>query len=1212
MRFCGMCGARLPWACPACGFVNPPPFRFCGMCGTQLQASPIPPVLQEKGRPTASPPARLEGERRLATIIVIDVYRSTNLLERVGSEVWVEIMDRVLQLVESEIYRFGGQVDQFRGDGLVASFGATAAYGDDPERAVLAALAIHAAIEPYAADLLEREAFQLLVRVGVNSGEVILASVGNSSQYSEDTAMGEAIALAARMEAAAEPGTVLVSEDTYALVESQFDWESLGEIAIKGLSQPVAVYRPLAPRPDTGRSVWLKDYGIAPLLVGRDAQFDALRRSIEDLRAGRGGIVTMVGEEGMGKSHLVAQVRQYDARAQALRAEAQEIDLPGDASRVHMWLRGRCRSYERSLPYSMWLDLLRGWLGVREGEPKAASQNRLRLQAEALWGYRMSEYYPFLATFLSLPLEEEYSEQVRHLDAEGVRQQVFLAIRGWIQAMAVRRPLILIFDDVHWADASSLELLRYCLPLCEQQAVLWLILFRLERTSIVWEFHHRLETEYPHRLNPLSLPPLKAEQSDEMIDRMIGPRVLPEDTRTLLIQKAEGNPYYIEELVRSLIREGALDRDPRTGRWHTTRTVTTLDLPDTLRNLLLAQIDDLLPAQRRVLQMAAVIGSVFWTNVLRVLVDDQDALADHLTALQRAQLIRDRSRLPGLGTEYVFRSALIRDVAYESLLAPQKVTCHRQVAEYLEGFYAPEVLPQVYDLLAYHYCRAGAPEKELFYTLKAADRAREVYANAEALRYDGHALHLLGEMDAQTSEPDRLEEIRRQWSAVLSKRLNTLRLTGDAEAARADAQVLLQLAGQLEDDPALMVDALLQQPGVAVWQNRDELAAGMPLAERALALAQELEDQRRQMQSLSAIANQRLYLNEPTGWELAERALALARQLGDRRHELQMLIGMGRVYVWSDQPERSTAYLEAALPICHALDDKIAEMRLLHLIGMRVERSGDYYRLLTEYEQKRLRISREIGHRRIHGDALMHCAQVQGIYLGDHDAALRLLRESQGIVQGSPAEVYVLLRIVQIRCAQGRHGEALEVLESARQIGETDRALNEMGRAGLNLVAAALYTALADRAHLELTLDLAAQTGIAAREQVVSRQYEMAAECVLAAAHLGLSALVDTGADRQVHREQALASSGAAVALYRSFDGTQVIECVGEEILYRHSQALAANGRDAEGNEYLERAYREMMRKHDLVPAGSPFRHTYLERIPLHREIRAAHAARWA
>lgn len=1233
LKYCGMCGTRLTRVCSACSFANPLEFRFCGQCGTRLgqepsleqaakpqravEGSDVPPPGEASSPPylpsvPPQPSMELQGERRPATVVVADVTDSTDILERLGSESWVEIMDRVLQILETEVYRLGGEVDQFRGDGLVAFFGARLAHEDDPERAVLAGLAMHEALDHRAQELAGRENIDLSLRVGVNTGEVIVTSVGDRRQHSEDTAMGEAVALAARMEEAAEPGTVLVSENTYRLAESDFEWDSLGRIKVKGISQPIATYRPLEPLAGTEHLHSLQAGRPSTTLIGRDDEFQRLRGRVEGLCDGRGGIVTVTGERGLGKSFLVSEVRHHFSRHGALMSEACKEDTA--LSPVSLtWLRGRCRSYDQSWPYSMWLDLLRRWLGMREREPREEMRDRLRSRAEQLWGDRLAEFYPYLATSLSLPLEKEFTERVKHLDAQGLRHQVFRAVRHLVEAMAQREPLVVAFEDVHWADTTSLDLLKYCLPLCDQESLLWLLVSRPDRASPMWEFSHYVETQYPHRLTSIALSPLTDAESGQFIDQLIGPEALPVETQALIIGKAEGNPYYIEELVQALVSDGVLTRDPQTGEWRATRTVTSLDIPDGLQSLLLARIDSLSLDERGVLKRAAVIGSVFWSKVVQHLTGDEIPASEHLTSLQRAQLVQERGQVAKLGMEYVFKSNLIRDAAYESILSTQRAAYHLEIAEYIEQLFGQDILPQHYGVLAYHYKQAGKSEKELSYTIQAAERAREIYANAEARKHYTRALKLLNEMEAAATDESRLHTIHTKRFEVLDGRREILHLMGDLDAERADAEALLELARQL-DDRTWLIDALLQQPGVATWQSREEVESGESMAEEALALSQQLEDRHREMRSLLAISNQRLLLSDPTWLEMAEQALELARRSGDQRYEARILTHIGTAYAWSDQPQRGTEYLTKALPITQMLGDRITEVQLLNQISLQSERSGDYYRVLTEYHERRLRISRDIGYRPGESDALISCGQTRGIYLGDYEAGMASLEEGRRIresiarrVFGSHTDLASLLRIVQILTMRGEHDEALKTLEGIQNLDEEET--HEIIRAGLRLVSAIVYNALGDEEHLTRALELATQTRQLVSETPLTGQYKMASACEATAAHLGLAKVLDDERKRRAHRRQALKSSRAALEIYRDFGFVQIIECLSEEILYRHSLALAANDRQSEAATYLQRAYDEMMRKYDLIPTESHFRRTYLESIPLHRDIRTAYAA---
>ena len=636
----------------------------------------------------------LSGERRVASVIFADVTGSTQLLEQIGTEAWVEVMNNVFQVLEAEIFRYGGEVGQFRGDGLVAFFGTKIANEDDPERAVMCAMAMQKALEPVAAELSMNKGNQLMMRVGVNTGEVIVANVGNAT-YSEDTAMGEALTVASRMETSAEPGTVLVSDNTYRLVRNLFEWKPIGEIPVKGMSQPMPVYRPLAPSKTIEPGQDARAYGFTHGIIGRNNEQQILKNCIEDLHAGIGGIVRITGVKGMGKSYMVNQVRQHFMRQNALKAVIQSRD-PGQLSmdedsqtsyKPIQWMHGRCRSYGHLRPYSIWLDLIYGWLGSQPENQAGEVTAVLRAQIERLWDTDVEKEYPNLATFLSTPIEETATETLRHMDAEGLKRQLFNTVRNWIQNLAQQGPLVISFADVQWADASSLSLLDYCLPLCDMQPVLWLLSYRPDRDSPVWEFEHLLETNYPHRLVHLNMPPLTQEESSEFLDQFLGKQVLQPDTSDLIIKKSEGNPYFIKELVYSLIMQGALTKEEEYGAWKQVKPVTSLDLPDSLQSLLMARIDRLAQGDRRVLQMAAAIGSIFWVNALQALAlpsISAKELQNELIILQRAGLVHERANVEDLGMEYVFNSSLIREVAYESLLINQRTAYHLKIAEYIE------------------------------------------------------------------------------------------------------------------------------------------------------------------------------------------------------------------------------------------------------------------------------------------------------------------------------------------------------------------------------------------------------------------------------------------------------------------------------------------------------------------------------------------------
>lgn len=1238
MRFCGMCGASLTRTCRECQFVNPVNYRFCGMCGS--------PLLDESARPGAisrfsaqalaaqparpSAPARqniaglpepagslpLDGERRVATILFADVQNSTELLERLGTETWVEVMNNMFQVLETEIYRYRGEVGQFRGDGLVAFFGAKAANEDDPVHAVLAGLAIQEAIKPLSADLMRRKGVELVVRVGINTGEIIVASVGDA-QYSEDTAMGEALTVAARMETAAEAGTVLVSESTYRLARDQFEWQALGEIQVKGIRNSIQVYRPIRSQPtredEQEGSTGLGAHGIIHGMIGRKVEYQTLKERIEDLYTGRGGITLVTGEKGMGKSFLVNQVRQHLARHNVLWAAAQghgpqESQFRGEQRSIR-WLRGRCRSYGNLRPYSMWLDLLHEWLGENPEDQTESVQAALRDLMEAQWGGDVEKEYPNLATFLSTPVEETASERVKHLDAEGIKRQFFDTVCDWIRQLTEQGPLVICFADMQWADTTSIELLEHCLPLCDTEPVQWILVYRQERNSPVWELQHRIEMDFPHRLTHLNIPPLSIEETQEFTDQFLGPDALLPETRELIVKKAEGNPYFIKELIHSLIAQGVLAVTPE-GQWRQTRPITSLDLPDSLQSLLMARIDRLSPGERRVLQMASVIGSVFWLNALQALSGNTISirqLQTDLVALQRAGIIHERAVVDDLGMEYAFDSSLIREVAYESLLNSQRTSYHLRVAEYLEDIVFREGKRRYFNTLAHHYRLAGDVKKELFYTIQAAERAQSIYANAEALRYYTRAIELLDQLEEQVvNGHQRLAILTQKFEAINGRRAVNF-LMGNVAEGWADARALLPLARQMEQDPTWLIDALLQQPGVASADSREELIAAVPLAEEALELSQRIGDKRREMNCLLTIASQRNLLNDPSWVEVGDRALSLAREIGDRQYEAMILLGLGHAYVGRDELQKGLEYLNAALPICQSLDDKVTEMILLRVIGAQHERSGDHHRRLVEHEQKRLAIARKIGDRFEEADALMACGQIQALNLGDLEGGLALLYDSLKILEAVSGRVFPLLRIAQVQIALGQFDSARETLAQAAPVAENN--VFDLSRVGFKIVTILLNNAIGDSQHYHEALRIADEIFEMEAGQIISRQYLMAAACESTAAHLGLARLAEDETKREEHVQAALRSSQQAVDTYESFGYTNIIECAAEEIYFRHSQALRANNRVEEAEQYLEMAYAEMTRKYELIPVDSPFRRSYLENIAIHQEIRAAHTA---
>jgi len=672
--------ARLPAVPPA---PSPP---------ASLPSQEVPPGPRTV-RPPPLPPASLpiEGERRIVTTLFAGIAGATALAGRVDAEREIEILNHVLQVLSIEVYRYGGTVDHYRSEGLVAFFGLPAAHEDDPERAVLAALAMQDAIQGHTAELAAREEIELPLRVTVNTGEAIVSRIGDDRQRRDETAMGRAVALAVQLEAACEPGTVLVAEGTYRLVAPLFEWQILKEVSIQGVSQPVSVYRPLH-----GKAIRGKGRGIAGLaspLVGRDAESRALREAIARLRAGIGGIVTVIGEAGIGKSRLVTEICAQELGITGTREEIRAVAQGASPSSGLGWVEGRCLSYATGVAYQLWLDMMHELVGIAPDAPPATVRHAMQTWLRAMCPERYDDVYPYLGHLASLPLGEELEATLRGLGAQGLKSYTYRAVETLIESAARQRPQVLVGEDLHWADPTSLELLERLLSLTDRVPLLFICVLRPRMRHGCWRIVEAAARDHPHRHTDLRLEPLSKAESETLVGNLLHVEDLPPELRERILDHAEGNPFYVEEILRSLMHGGVIAYDKATGRWRATQDVADIALPDTLHGVLRARIDRLDPGARWVLQRAAVIGRVFTYRVLSAIAVDAPlssggegsgvrGLDAHLVTLQRAQLIREQVRLPEL--VYTFKHHLTQEAAYAGLLQRERRLCHRLVAEALE------------------------------------------------------------------------------------------------------------------------------------------------------------------------------------------------------------------------------------------------------------------------------------------------------------------------------------------------------------------------------------------------------------------------------------------------------------------------------------------------------------------------------------------------
>jgi ABC-type oligopeptide transport system substrate-binding subunit/class 3 adenylate cyclase len=654
-------------------------------------------------------------ERKVVTAVFADIVGSTALADRVDPEDVKHVVGEAVARIVGEVESLGGHIKDLAGDGVLAFFGAPTTSEDDTERAVRCALRVVAEMDEYGREVRRgwgAEGFG--VRVGVATGPVVLGEVGAGSRV-EYAAFGDTVNVAARLQSAAEPGSVLVDETTHRSVEGIFDWSGRRELELKGKRErvPAWIVAGVAAEARSQRGL----PGIETRLVGRADELATGRDALEAVQTGRGGVLVVSGDAGIGKSRLLHELRTA--------AESAGI----------RWLEGRCVSYGESLPYWPVRDLLRGdWIGAGADEPELRVRVGLRRRLEQLFGADADEFYPYLGGLLEVALEREAEARTAQLSPEALQWRTFEVVGQLFARLAEDGPLVLAFEDLHWADPTSVLLLEQLLSLAEDMPVVIVLSLRPERDHAAWGLREHAGREFPHLLREIDLGPLGAADG-ELLAALVAPAELPADLERRVLEAADGNPFFLEELVRSLADVGALVRAE--DGWRFDHAVA-VEVPPTVEKVILARLDRLSPPARELVTAASALGRTFALPLLEGVVGDVPA--DSLHELQRLGLLRQSRRWPQ--PEFRFRHALIQETAYRTLLGEQRTRLHRRAAEWLEERYAERDV-EALGLLAHHWLAAADEAKAADYLLRAGDKARLEYALDEAIELYRELLPLL-------------------------------------------------------------------------------------------------------------------------------------------------------------------------------------------------------------------------------------------------------------------------------------------------------------------------------------------------------------------------------------------------------------------------------------------------------------------------------------
>jgi class 3 adenylate cyclase/tetratricopeptide (TPR) repeat protein len=803
-RFCEECATPLARTCPNCGLPASPTAKFCSKCAQPLAGPPgaQPPFAS----PEAYTPKQLaeriptseaapEGERKQVTVLFADVKDSMELLADRDPEEARKILDPVLERMMEAVHRYEGTVNQVMGDGIMALFGAPLAHEDHAVRACYAALRMQQSVKKYAEEVRRSHAAMVKIRVGLNSGEVVVRT-SSSDLHKHYSAVGQTTHLAAWMEQLARPGTVRLTEHTCRLVEGLVQVTSLGTMPVKGVAAPINIFELTGPGAGRTRLKAAATRGLTRF-VGRNAEIAALQHALDRAGGGYGQMVAVIAEPGVGKSRLVWELTHSE--------------------RVQQWrvLEGDAASHEKATPYLPVIELFQAYFQIEDQDEAASIREKVTSKLMALDEALMPDVVVFLG-LLDVPVDDP---QWQALDPAQRRRRTLDACRRLLLRESRVRPLLIVFENLHWIDSETQAMLDTLVESLPAESLLLVVTYRPE-----YQHGWGGKTYY----TDLRLDPLPPKSADELLTALLGSDPQLESLKRVLIERTEGNPFFLEESARTLVETGALAGDR--GAYCLTTSTDTLTMPATIHSVLAARIDRLPAEDKRLLQAAAVIGKDVPIRLLEAVAEVSDeTLGRLLSNLRAAEFLYETRLFPEV--EYTFKHALTHDVAYGGILQSRRRALHGRIVETIETLYSERLAEQV-DRLAHHAVRGEAWDKAVLYLRQAADKAAGRSAHRAAVRYVEEALVALTRVSPTPETTAQAIDLRfaiRNWLFAL----------GEHAQIRAHLEEAQGLAQASEDVGRLAWTSVYMSN--YFWREGDPEEA-IALARRALAIADERHD----------------------------------------------------------------------------------------------------------------------------------------------------------------------------------------------------------------------------------------------------------------------------------------------------------------------------------------------------------------------------------
>ncbi len=741
IKFCGECGAKLERLCPSCNSSSPLNFKFCGECGHKLDVPVetshkdlsfdekltkiqkyLPKGLTEK---ILSQRDRIEGERKQVTVMFCDMAGFTTLSEKLDPEGAYAIIDQVYEILIHKVHDYEGTVNEMTGDGIMALFGAPIALEDAPQRAIQSSLAIHREMVKFSDRIKqEREGLPpLKMRVGLHTGPVVVGTVGNDLRV-EFKAVGDTVNLASRMEGLAEPGSTYVTEATFRLTEGLFRFEAMGKKGIKGRQEPAKVYRVIAPSTSRTRFDVSTERGLSPF-VGRERELELLLDGFERSKAGRGQAISIIADAGLGKSRLLYEFRKA--------VTSEDVTF----------LEGKCLSYSRGVVYHPIIDILKANFDIRDDDGDLPIREKIKKGLEIL-GADEASTLPYLLELLSV--KDNGFDKIP-LSPEERKDRILQALKQIALKGSERQPLIMAYENLHWIDQSSEESLKGLLDAISGARVFLIFTYRPE-------FIHTWGGRSYH--SQVNLNRLSTREALMMVSHLLGTEEFDKEIEQLILEKTEGVPFFIEELINSLRDQKIIEKKDNT--YHLTKDIREATIPSTIHDVIMARVDSLPEGAKGLLQTGSVAGREFSHHLIKKVTEfSKDELLSHLSVLKDSELLYERGIYPQ--SNYVFKHALTQEVAYNSLLQKRRTELHEKIGKAIEKIHADR-LEELCEMLAYHFLQGEDWQRAYSYCQEAGLKANSHSAYEQAQRYFEEALTAIKKLSREKTRIEQEIDLR--------------------------------------------------------------------------------------------------------------------------------------------------------------------------------------------------------------------------------------------------------------------------------------------------------------------------------------------------------------------------------------------------------------------------------------------------------------------